>query len=297
MTGLGRDLGRVLVTGGQGFLGAALVRRLQALGHDVTATDLTSDRHGCDLTDFAAVEALVRRGFQTIFHCGAVSGPMVLSDRPLAIWQINALGTAHLLEAARLHGAQRVVVCSTSEVYGPRIRRVDEVSLPDPQSVYAASKLAAEMATLGYVREHGLDAVALRLSWIYGPGRLTPTTLETVLRAMIAGQDAVFDAPPGDMTHYLYIDDAVNGLIAAARAAALPEHVYNISAGDGILVHKLVDIVMRLQPQARIGLCVDGLSGGGPTAIDNRRAVAQLGFQPAIAAEEGLEFYLRALRA
>ena len=297
MTDFVRDLGRVLVTGGQGFLGVALVRRLRALGRDVTATDLTSDSHACDLTDFAAVEALVRGGYQTIFHCGAVSGPMVLADRPLAIWRINALGTAHVLEAARLHAAERVVVCSTSEVYGPRTRRVDELSLPDPHSVYAASKLAAEAATLGYVHQHGLDAVALRLSWIYGAGRRTPTTLETVVRAVIAGQDAVFDARPDDMTHYLYIDDAVSGLIAAGRAAVLRERIYNISAGDGIPVRTLVDIVMRLQPRSRIALCLDGQSGDGPLAIDNRRAAAQLGFQPAMTAEAGLEGYLRALRA
>ena len=297
---IGRDLGRVLVTGSQGFLGAALVRRLQALGQDVTATDLTSDSHACDLTEFAQVDAVVRRGYQTIFHCGAVSGPMVLADKPLAIWRINALGTAHVLEAARRHAAERVVVCSTSEVYGPRTGQVDESSLPDPQSVYAGSKLAAEAATFGYVREHGLDAVALRLSWIYGPGRLTATTLETVLRAVIAGQDAVFDARPDDITHYLYIDDAVSGVIAAGRTAVLQERIYNISAGDGLPVQRLADIVMRLHPQGRIGFCGDALSGngpsgGGPVAINNRRAAAQLGFEPAMTVEAGLDLYLRAL--
>ena len=159
-----RDLGRVLVTGAQGFVGAALTRRLRAAGQDVTGTDLRSASEPCDLTDYAQVDAVIRGGYQTIFHCGAVSGPMVLADQPLAIWRINALGTAHVLEAARVHGTARVVVCSTSEVYGTGLRWVDEVSPPDPPSVYGASKLAAEVATLAYVREHGLDAVTVRLS-------------------------------------------------------------------------------------------------------------------------------------
>lgn len=290
-----RDLGRVLVTGGQGFLGAALVTRLRATGHEVTATDVGDDGVTCDVTDFAQVEAVVRGGFETIFHCGAVSGPMVLADQPLAIWRINALGTAHLLEAARRHGAARVVVCSTSEVYGPFTGPVDERTLPHPTSVYAASKLAAEAATLGYVREHDLDAVALRLSWIYGPGRRTPTTLEKALRAVIAGREARFDAGPGDITHYLYIDDAVTGLLCAGRVAVLPERIYNITAGPGTPIRIIADILTRLQLEARIVLCPDGTADGGPSVIDNRRAAGQLGFHPAMTLQAGLEAYMRAL--
>ena len=292
----GRDLGRILVTGAQGFVGAALIGRLRSAEQDVKGTDLRSGNEPCDLTDYAQVDAVVRGGFQTIFHCGAVSGPMVLADQPLAIWRVNALGTAHVLEAARVHGTARVVVCSTSEVYGTGLRGVDEVSPPDPPSVYGASKLAAEAATLGYVREHGLDAVMVRLSWIYGPGRLTATNLETVLRALIAGREAVFDAAPEDITHYLYIEDAVSGVIAAGCAAVLQDRLYNISAGNGVTVGSLADILRGLHPQARIRFGGEGLPGGGPLAISNHRAAVQLGFEPAVSAGAGLDLYLRALR-
>ena len=101
---------------------------------------------------------------------------------PLAIWQINALGTAHVLEAARRHEVGRVVVCSTCDVYGEQTGVLDESALPRPASVCGASKVAAEAAMLGYVREHHLDAVALRLSWIYGPGFPPATALDEGLR-------------------------------------------------------------------------------------------------------------------
>ena len=80
-------------------------------------------------------------------------------------------------------------------------RAVDELSPPQLISIYAASKVTAEQATHGYVRDHGADAVVVRLSWIYGPVRRAPINLETVLRAIIAGHEGRFDAGPCDMTH------------------------------------------------------------------------------------------------
>jgi nucleoside-diphosphate-sugar epimerase len=188
-----RRLGRVLVTGANGFIGAALVERLQRVGEEVVASDL--DRGGavsanfqaCDITDPHQVERLFASGpFDTTFHGGAISGPMVMPDRPLEIWRVNTLGTAHLLEAARRQRAGRFVLCSSCSVYGAMDgATIDEATPPDPVGVYGASKLAAEQAMIGFAREYGNDAVALRLAWVYGPGRRTPTTLAQLLQARL----------------------------------------------------------------------------------------------------------------
>ncbi|MBU2359056.1 MAG: NAD(P)-dependent oxidoreductase [Alphaproteobacteria bacterium] len=291
-----RQLGPVLVTGANGFLGAALVARLRGTGRQVIASDIEAGDAPCDITDFAQVEALFRgQTFGTVFHCGAVSGPMVLADQPLAIWQINALGTAHVLEAARLHAAGRVVVCSTTNVYGDLAAPVDERTRPSPNSVYAASKLAAENAVLGYVREHGTDAIALRLSWIYGPGRRTPTELENILRAALTGQPAVFSAAPDDFNHYLYIEDAVDGLICAGCTAAPRDWLYNIAAGPGVPVKHLVSIITNLRPNVRLALSAPQKTATGPTAIDIGRAKRDLGFSVNTELGFGLESYLEFL--
>ena len=116
-----RPLGRVLVTGARGFVGAALVEALAKAGEAVVGSDLgrsgtePGDFRACDITDPRQVDQLIDGdAFDTIIHCGAVSGPMVMADRPLEIWRINVLGTAHLLEAARRRRVGRFLLCSSS---------------------------------------------------------------------------------------------------------------------------------------------------------------------------------------
>jgi len=293
---LGRDPGPVLITGAQGFLGGALVRRLRADGVEVVASDADGGDAPCDLVDFAQVDAVVQQGgFTTILHCGGVSGPMLLRDLPLTIWQINATGTANVLEAARRHDGGRVVVCSTCEVYGDNTGPVDEGTPTRPTGVYAASKLAAEAAMLGYINEHRLDAAALRLAWIYGPGRRTATTLEVMLRAADFGKPTSIDAHPDDPTHYLFIEDAVEAVISAARARAVPGRIYNISAGPSLPMRDILGCILQFRPDARLTLAARRPPERHPSDLDNRRAAAELGFRITVPPAEGLKRYLDAL--
>ncbi len=127
------------------------------------------------------------------------------------------------------------------------------------------------------------------------PGCRTPTTLESVLRALLAGQKAEFDAGKDDITRYLYIDDAVTGLLSAGRAATLPEWVYNITAGQGVFVRTITEVLRGLSPGARFSMHADRVASGGPSLIDNRRAADRLEFRPAMDLTVGLDAYLRAL--
>ncbi|MGV8989491.1 MAG: NAD-dependent epimerase/dehydratase family protein [Cypionkella sp.] len=290
---MARALGRVLVTGANGFIGAALVSRLKALGLAVMATDL-GGKLPCDLTDFAQVEGVVSHGFDTIFHCGAVSGPMVMADRPLDVWRINANGTAHVLEAARRHGQARVVVCSTTEVYGRLTGAVDEETQPEPPSVYGASKLAAEAAVKGYVCE-GVDAVVLRLSWVYGPGRRTPTTLESALRALVADEDLQIAADPADPTHYLWVDDAVTGLLRSAEISKLSRRCFNITGGAAVPMREVVRALNGMPTRGQISLR-QAPPTLAPDFIDSGAAERELGFKADIPLEAGLFLFLEALR-
>ncbi len=294
-----RALGSVLVTGASGFVGAALVDRLRSDGAEVTTSDIVEDEaidFVCDVTDFGQVSSLLgNRPFDTVFHCGAVSGPMVMADRPLEIWRINATGTANILEAARNTKTGRVLVCSTSEVYGDLDGTVDETVLPKPNSVYAASKLAAEQVAQAYAAEHAVDVVILRLSWIYGPGRRTPTMLEAMLKSANGRMPAQFDAHPDDMTHYLYIDDAISGLLGAAEAAELHDVVFNISAGSGVPMSRIIEMIAELRPGSELTLNGMRSHVPCPIGINADRANDAFGFRPKVSLRDGLEATLQSL--
>jgi nucleoside-diphosphate-sugar epimerase len=299
-----RRLGRVLVTGGAGFLGGAVMDRLRRDGVETIGSDLgggavnPAGLRACDLTDRRQVDALVDdQQIDTIIHAGAVSGPMVMAERPLDIWQINVTGTAYLLEAVRRNRISRFVLCSSVDVYGPSSSGViSEDTDFAPETVYGASKVAAEAAMTGYSRGHGVDAVALRFSWIYGPGRRTPTTLERLIRAGLAGEAVTLDGSASDRTHYLYIEDAVAAMLAAAKApAGLPRRAYNVSAGDGLPLGEVVKTLVSHLPRLHVSFRESKTPELGPTGFELTNVARDLHYRPQVSLTQGLRNYVGAL--
>jgi UDP-glucose 4-epimerase len=299
-----RRLGRVLVTGAAGFLGGRMVERLARGGEQVIGSDLDQGTampagfRACDLTRRHEVDALVDgAGIDTIIHAGAVSGPMVMADRPLDIWRINVTGTACLLEAARRNRVGRFVLCSSIDVYGPNpAGMIDEDTPHTPETVYGASKVAAEAALTGYACEHGLNAVALRFSWIYGPGRRTPTTLERLVRAGLGGEIVTLDQSAQEPTHYLFIDDAVAGVLAAATVSSQSQRLaYNITAGTGVPLGKVVEILQDFLP-LRVNVGVQGPRTAASSGFDLTAAARDLGYRPQVFLPDGLRRYTDAIR-
>lgn len=303
--GEGRPLGRVLVTGAAGFLGNAVVKRLISEGEDVVGSDLAQETtvnalQICDLTRQDEVERLLRdRPVDTIIHAGAVSGPMVMADRPLEIWQINVTGTVHLLQAALINKVSRFVLCSSVDVYGSDpVGPIDEDSAFAPQSVYGASKVAAEAALAGYASQHGIDGVAVRLAWIYGPGRRTPTTLERLIRAGLADEAVALDHHAMEPTHYLFIDDAVAGVLAAAKAPrGLPRRAYNISAGEPATMGDVVQTLKSILPALRVTFGRESSPDIGAASFTLTNAIRDLRYCPQVTLSDGLRQYVAAVAA
>jgi len=118
-----------------------------------------------------------------------------------------------------------------------------------------------------------------------------------MLRAAIDGESIAIDGSPSEMTHYVFIDDIVEGLLAAGSVAKTPRLIYNLSAGPGLPFSQVVDHVCALEPQAHIAFAQDNLKEIGPIGFDLTNAARDLGYRPRVALAQGLERYLDALRA
>lgn len=294
----------ILVTGAAGLIGRRVLMRLRetgrrALGVDVVLAPSDLPSEIVDLKDAHRLHALaLEHKIDSVIHCGAVSGPMVMIDNPIAIVEINIMGTGNILELARIHRMRRVVFCSSTSAYGRTpppandTRGLAEDTPLRPTSVYGATKVAGEALVSAYRSQHGVDGVAVRLCWVYGPGRTTACVVRTMIEDAQAGRPTHLPFGADFPRQFIHVDDAVDALLAAHDADHCPGDVYNATGGDFTTIGEVAARVRDLIPEANITVAE------GPDPLDDyqhRFDIAaigsDLGFRPARPLERGLADY------
>lgn len=294
---------KFLVTGGAGFLGAALANRLARGGHTVRVLDdlTTGDPERLarnvlftrgDVTDVPKLWTLLQ-DVDCVYHLAArVSVPESILY-PREYNAVNVGGTVAVMEAIRDAGVKRVVLTSSGAVYGAQLQQpVHEDLPPNPDSPYAVSKLAAEH----YVRTIGalwnIETVCLRIFNAYGPGQPLPPSHAPVIpqfikQALNGGSIVVF-GEGGQTRDFVYIDDVIDALEAAALARQIDREVINIGSGEETALVSLIDLVGRLTHNPITPL--RNTSGGGVKRLwaNIGKAHALLNYQPKVGLEEGL---------
>lgn len=296
---------RVLITGGAGFIGSALANRLVAAGHEVLVLDNLSAGDPSrlardvlftrgDVRDVPKLWTLLQ-GVDCVYHLAArVSVPeSVLYPREYN--EVNVGGTVALMEAARDVGVGRVVLASSGTVYGAQpTQPVHEGMRPRPLAPYAVSKVAAEyyVHTLGSL--YGMETVALRIFNAYGPGQFIPAAHAPVIplfmwQAVRGASLVVFG--DGDQTRdFVYIDDVVDALVAAAAAEDVNRCTINVGSGQEVSINRLVDLIARTVRRPVDTIYNHEESGGVPRMVaDLTLAREKLGFVPRVSLEEGLQ--------
>ena len=297
-----------LVTGGAGFIGSALANRLVRDKHHVRVIDDLSAGDPArlspqvsftrgDVTDKPKLWRLLNN-VDCVYHLAArVSVPESILY-PREYDATNVGGTVALMEAMRDAGVQRVVLASSGAIYGEQPRQpVTEDMAPRPTSPYAVSKLAAEyyVSTIGGL--WGIETVALRIFNAYGPGQAIPPTHAPVIpqfikQALGGGSLIVFG--DGEQTRdYVYIDDIVEAMVAAATAQGIDRQVINVGSGRETSVNDLVRAIERITGREAQVLNVRAEGGGVSRLVaDLTLARRRLRYEPQVDLETGLRLLL-----
>ncbi len=299
---------RCLITGGAGFLGAALANRLVSEGHHVRVLDDLSAGDPSrldsrvlftrgDVKDVPKLWSLLQ-GVDCVYHLAARVFVPESILYPRDYNDVNVGGTVAIMEAVRDAGVKRVVVASSGAVYGEQRKQpVGEQTVPHPDSPYAVSKLASEyyVFTIGVLC--GIETVALRIFNAYGPGQFVPASHAPVIpqflkQALRGGTLIVFG--DGNQTRdFVYIDDVVDALAAAATAPDVDRHIINVGSGQEVSINQLVEKVARATGRNVNRLYSQANDGGVSRLVaDIHLARRKFGYSPKVDLDKGLELML-----
>jgi UDP-glucose 4-epimerase len=257
---------RILLTGGSGFIGAWIVRRLARRGIDVRVFDVNSNRStvaeiaGDDVAraldwrtgDIRATDDLERaaQGCDGVIHLAGVLTP-ACRENPIQGAEIDLIGTLNVFEAARRHGFASVVYASSAGVFGP-----DDAVHPCPTTLYGAYKLACEGAARAYWADHRLPSVGFRPLVVYGAGRESGMSAGPSLACRAAARGETYVHPFTGATGLVYVDDCAALFERALTTPLKGAAVFNV-IGDVATAEDVLAEIRRNVPAAR-------LSASGP---------------------------------
>ncbi|MFL5817850.1 MAG: NAD-dependent epimerase/dehydratase family protein [Conexibacter sp.] len=302
----------VFVTGAYGLLGAWLTRALADRGDRVVVLqrdraprsalllDAVEDAldvvHG-DLNDDGLVaRALGEYEVDTVFHLAAQTIVGTANRSPLATFESNVRGTWTLLEACRLHGAQRVVVAASDKAYGASATLPYREEMPlDPRYPYDVSKAATDMIARSYWHTFGLPVAVTRFANLYGGGDLNRSRLiPEAVGAALAGRAPVIRSDGSPERDFLYVEDAVEAYLQLAEALdgeGARGEAFNAGGGQP---HAVRDVVARICALAGTDVEPDVRGSGTPDGeidrqyVDAAKLRSLTGWQPRVGLDEGL---------
>jgi nucleoside-diphosphate-sugar epimerase len=297
---------RVLVTGGAGFIGSHLVDALLAGDADVVVLDDLSTGSSANLAPDAelvagdvadpAVVAAVVQGCDAVYHLAARGSVQRSVERPLDTDRTNVAGTLNVLDAAHQAGVRRVVLSSSSSVYGGAGGgpTVEDASLR-PRSPYAVSKLAGEHYARVFADLHGLETVGLRYFNVYGPRQRADSQYAAVvprfIDALLHGRSPEIHGDGLQSRDFTFVADAVQANLRAATAPAdvVAGRVYNVARGEPRSVLELLTTIAELVGVDTEPRHIESRPGDIRHSHASIEAAARdLGYQPTTSLRDGL---------
>lgn len=293
----------VLVTGGAGFVGATLVRRLVASGYRVRVLDNLSTGDAAHLADVDAelVKGDIRdasalddalSGLGAVIHLGAAGSVIGSVQDPEMNFDVNVLGTFRVLDAARRAGVERVVQASTGgALIGDATPPVDERSLPKPLSPYGASKLAGEGYAHAFAKTYGLRTVAIRFGNVYGPWCARKRgVINVFFESIHSGVPMTIYGDGSASRDYVHVDDISNALQLALEKDVPGGTVLHAASGVETSAQVLADLCRQAAgvPDHPIEYRPRRAGEVDRNFASYDLANKMLGFAPSVAREDGI---------
>lgn len=307
-----------LITGGLGFIGSHLARRLVDMGEEVVLFDITNKtgliedlRHKVkivrgDLGDrIEVLNAVKNFGIDSIYHTAALLSASAEAS-PLTAYNVNANGTIHILEAARHTGVDTVIFLSSISTYGPGVPdRVNDDTIQRPTTMYGVTKVFGERLGEYYRTRFGVNFRGVRLPSIIGPGRGgggASAYSSLIVQEPAAGRPYTVFVDEEARIPLLYIEDAVQSMISLeqAREGDLKRRVYNIE-GFSPSARQLAAAVKSFLPLARIGFFPDpemvSIVNSWPRELDGSNARRDWGWSTRYSLDEAVEHFIEEFQA
>lgn len=295
---------RVLVTGGAGFVGSRLARKLTERCEVRVLDDLSTGSrsavpdgatfHQGDICDRETVEAAAD-GVDVVFHLAGLVSVSESVDRPVTTHATNATGTLNILEAAR-RADTRVVLASSAAIYGhPETVPIAEDHPKRPSSPYGLSKLSTDWHARLYQELYGLPTVALRYFNVYGPGATSDYAgvIETFLQQAMDGGPLTVHGDGAQTRDFVHVDDVVAANLGAAVTDCVGR-AYNVGTGTAHSIAELAELVEEATGADLDVVHTAGRSGDiGESCADISRARRDLGYEPTLGLRTGLELIAR----
>ncbi|MEM2779998.1 MAG: NAD-dependent epimerase/dehydratase family protein [Candidatus Bathyarchaeia archaeon] len=287
----------ILVTGGSGFIGSHVVDKLVEEGYTVRVFDERKPHRedvewfrGNLLDENDIIEAC--KDIEAIYHLAAVADVNLALSNPTLCLQVNEIGTVNLLNAATAMEVERVILASTTWVYGKTEGVVDEnTPLPTPDHIYTKTKIGQEHLFIAWQKHTGLPYTILRYDIPYGPRMRANMAIAIFVKKAMKNEPITIFGDGNQGRCFIHVEDLARGNVAALQPAGRNQ-IFNIAGTEFITVNKIVDVLRKSFKNLTVEYAPPRPHDFRGAIVSIKKAKKMLKWEPQITFEKGLKDFI-----
>jgi UDP-glucose 4-epimerase len=305
---------KILITGGAGFIGSNLTKRLVNDGHQVVVLDSLLRGNKLDKDTFSKIDFIkgdvrdaelvkqAAKGCDLIFHFAAVLGVDIVADNPVETMDVEVIGTRNVVMAAEANGINRILYASTSGIYGHSAIEdvaLNEEVLVDPRTSYAMAKRYNEIYLASHHEEKGLNAISLRFFNVYGHNQDTRMVVPLFFEQAMNGQELTVFGSGKQTRDFTYIDDTVEACVRLMNIKG--SHIVNIANEKEWCIDDLAHLIIETTQSSSNIKFIEAPKKRYDYEVERRvgssdKLLQLTGFKPRVELRDGLEMIYQTLK-